>query len=92
MNASARNAFVNVSSYVPDILQKQYAAAASCGKQLYTDRVNMERTKDKFTYKGDVAIVIGGTLRLSFCVARRLCQDGAKVVLVSSTQEKGDSP
>lgn len=90
MNASARNAFVNVSSYVPDILQKQYAAAASCGKQLYTDRVNMERTKDKFTYKGDAAIVTGGTSGLGFCVARRLCQGGAKVVLASSTQEKGD--
>lgn len=40
--------------------------------------------------KGKVAIVTGGTSGLGFCVARRLCQGGAKVVLASSTREKGD--
>lgn len=39
---------------------------------------------------GKVAIVTGGTSGLGFYVAQRLCQGGSKVVLASSTQEKGD--
>lgn len=39
--------------------------------------------------KGKVAIVTGGTSGLGFCVARRLCQGGAKVVIAGSSEEKG---
>ncbi len=39
--------------------------------------------------KGKVAIVTGGTSGLGFCVAQRLCQGGAKVVISGSTEEKG---
>lgn len=39
---------------------------------------------------GKVAIVTGSTSGLGFYVAQRLCQGGSKVVLASSTQEKGD--
>lgn len=41
--------------------------------------------------KGKVAIVTGGTSGLGFCIAQRLCQGGAKVVIAGSTQEKGDT-
>ena len=36
---------------------------------------------------GQVAIVTGGTSGLGFCVARRLCQGGAKVVLASGMKK-----
>lgn len=39
--------------------------------------------------KGKVAIVAGSTSGLGFCVAQRLCQGGAKVVISGSTEEKG---
>ena len=40
--------------------------------------------------KGKVAIVTGGTSGLGFCVAQRLCQGGAKVVISGSNPEKGE--
>lgn len=39
--------------------------------------------------KGKVAIVTGGTSGLGFCVAQRLCQGGAKVVIAGTTEAKG---
>lgn len=41
--------------------------------------------------KGKVAIVTGGTSGLGFCVAQRLCQGGAKVVIAGSTEAKGEA-
>lgn len=41
--------------------------------------------------KGKVAIVTGGTSGLGFCVAQRLCQGGAKVVIAGTTEAKGES-
>lgn len=45
--------------------------------------------EDMLYVKGKVAIVTGGTSGLGFCVARRLCQGGAKVVIAGSSEEKG---
>lgn len=45
--------------------------------------------EDMLYVKGKTAIVTGGTSGLGFCVARRLCQGGAKVVISGSTEEKG---
>ena len=53
-------------------------------------QANTAALEEMIFVKGKVAIVTGGTSGLGFCVARRLCQGGAKVVLASSTQEKGD--
>ena len=53
-------------------------------------QANTAALEEMIFAKGKVAIVTGGTSGLGFCVARRLCQGGAKVVLASSTQEKGD--
>lgn len=47
--------------------------------------------EDMLYVKGKTAIVTGGTSGLGFCVAQRLCQGGAKVVIAGSTQEKGDT-
>lgn len=41
--------------------------------------------------KGKVAIVTGGTSGLGFCVAQRLCQGGAKVVIAGTTEVKGEA-
>lgn len=46
--------------------------------------------EDMFFVKGKVAIVTGGTSGLGFCIAQRLCQGGAKVVIAGSTEEKGE--
>lgn len=40
--------------------------------------------------KEKVAIVTGGTSGLGFCVAQRLCQGSAKVVIAGSSSEKGE--
>ena len=53
-------------------------------------QANTAALEEMIFVKGKVAIVTGGTSGLGFCVARRLCQGGAKVVLASSTREKGD--
>ena len=53
-------------------------------------QANTAALEEMIFVKGKVAIVTGGTSGLGFCVARRLCQGGAKVVIASSTQEKGD--
>ena len=53
-------------------------------------QANTAALEEMIFVKGKVAVVTGGTSGLGFCVARRLCQGGAKVVLASSTQEKGD--
>ncbi len=45
--------------------------------------------EDMLLVKGKVAIVTGGTSGLGFCVTRRLCQGGAKVVIAGSSEEKG---
>ena len=42
-----------------------------------------------FYVKGKVAIVTGGTSGLGFCVAQRLLQGGASVVISGSTEAKG---
>lgn len=52
-------------------------------------QANTSSLEDMLFVKGKVAIVTGGTSGLGFCVARRLCQGGAKVVIASSTEEKG---
>lgn len=46
--------------------------------------------EDMLYVKGKVAIVTGGTSGLGFCVAQRLCQGGAKVVISGSNPEKGE--
>ena len=53
-------------------------------------QANTAALEEMLFVKDKVAIVTGGTSGLGFCVARRLCQGGAKVVIASSTQEKGD--
>lgn len=45
--------------------------------------------EDIFYVKGKVAIVTGGTSGLGFCVAQRLLQGGASVVISGSTDAKG---
>lgn len=45
--------------------------------------------EDMLFVKGKAAIVTGGTSGLGFCVAQRLCQGGAKVVISGSTEAKG---
>lgn len=55
-------------------------------KSYITDTRSLE---DMLYVKGKVAIVTGGTSGLGFCVAQRLCQGGAKVVIAGSTDEKG---
>lgn len=45
--------------------------------------------EEMLSVKGQVAIVTGGTSGLGFCVAQRLCQGGAKVVIAGSSEEKG---
>lgn len=52
---------------------------------------NTAPLEDMLYVKGKVAIVTGGTSGLGFCVAQRLCQGGAKVVISGSTEEKGQS-
>lgn len=44
-------------------------------------QANTAALEEMIFVKGKVAIVTGGTSGLGFCVARRLCQGGAKVVL-----------
>lgn len=53
-------------------------------------QANTAALEEMLFVKGKTAIVTGGTSGLGFCVARRLCQGGAKVVIASSTQEKGE--
>ena len=53
-----------------------------------TDTAPLE---DIFYVKGKVAIVTGGTSGLGFCVAQRLLQGGASVVISGSTEAKGTS-
>lgn len=45
--------------------------------------------EDMLSVKNKAAIVTGGTSGLGFCVAQRLCQGGAKVVVSGSNEEKG---
>lgn len=45
--------------------------------------------EDMLSVKNKVAIVTGGNSGLGFCVAQRLCQGGAKVVVSGSNEEKG---
>lgn len=53
-----------------------------------TDTAPLE---DIFYVKGKVAIVTGGTSGLGFCVAQRLLQGGASVVISGSTEAKGSA-
>jgi NAD(P)-dependent dehydrogenase (short-subunit alcohol dehydrogenase family) len=46
--------------------------------------------EEMLTVKNKVAIVTGGNSGLGFCIAQRLCQGGAKVVVSGSNEEKGD--
>ena len=60
----------------PDAIMKSYI----------TDTASLE---DMLYVRGQVAIVTGGTSGLGFCVAQRLLQGGAKVVISGSTDKKG---
>ena len=60
----------------PDAIMKSYI----------TETTPLE---DMLYVKGKVAIVTGGTSGLGFCVAQRLLQGGAKVVISGSTEKKG---
>ena len=51
---------------------------------------NTASLEEMLSVKGKTAIVTGGTSGLGFCVARRLCQGGAKVVIAGSSEEKGE--
>lgn len=51
---------------------------------------NTASLEEMLSVKGKTAIVTGGTSGLGFCVARRLCQGGAKVVIAGSGEEKGE--
>ena len=51
---------------------------------------NTPSLEEMLYVKGKVAIVTGGTSGLGFCVAQRLCQGGAKVVISGSNPEKGE--
>lgn len=62
------------------------AAGAAIMRSYITDTAPLE---EMLYVKGKVAIVTGGTSGLGFCVAQRLCQGGAKVVISGSTEEKG---
>lgn len=62
------------------------AMGAAIMRGYITDTDSLE---DMLFVKGKVAIVTGGTSGLGFCVAQRLCQGGAKVVISGSTEEKG---
>lgn len=57
-------------------IMRGYMATASLEEALYV--------------KGKVAVVTGGTSGLGFCVARRLLQGGAKVVITGTSPEKGE--
>lgn len=56
-------------------------------KSYITDTLPLE---DMFYVQDKVAVVTGGTSGLGFCIAQRLCQGGAKVVIAGSTAEKGE--
>ncbi|MCU6697405.1 SDR family NAD(P)-dependent oxidoreductase [Laedolimicola ammoniilytica] len=51
---------------------------------------NTASLEEMLSVKGKTAIVTGGTSGLGFCVARRLCQGGAKVVIAGSGEGKGE--
>ncbi len=51
---------------------------------------NTASLEEMLSVKGKTAIVTGGTSGLGFCVARRLCQGGAKVVIAGSSEGKGE--
>ena len=53
------------------------------------DYMKTESLEDALYVKGKVAIVTGGNSGLGFCVARRLLQGGAKVVITGRDEEKG---
>lgn len=46
--------------------------------------------EDMLFVKGKTAIVTGGSSGLGFCVAQRLLQGGANVVISSSNLERGE--
>ena len=63
---------------------------AAFGKQIMRSYLTDTLPLEEMLYvKGKTAIVTGGTSGLGFCVAQRLCQGGAKVVIAGSTEEKG---
>lgn len=64
------------------------AIAAGVMRSYITDTLPLE---EMLYVKGKVAIVTGGTSGLGFCVAQRLCQGGAKVVIAGSTDAKGEA-
>lgn len=62
------------------------AAGKAIMNSYITDTLPLE---EMLYVKGKVAIVTGGTSGLGFCVAQRLCQGGAKVVIAGTSEEKG---
>ena len=46
--------------------------------------------EEMLSVKGKVAIVTGSNSGLGFCIAQRLCQGGAKVVITGSDSDKGE--
>ena len=62
------------------------AMAASLMRGYITGTPSLE---EMLYVKDKVAIVTGGTSGLGFCTAQRLLQGGAKVVIASSSEEKG---
>ena len=52
---------------------------------------NAAPLEEMLSVKNKTAIVTGGTSGLGFCVAQRLCQGGAKVVIAGSSEEKGQT-
>lgn len=51
---------------------------------------NVTPLEEMFYVKGKVAIVTGGTSGLGFCIAQRLCQGGANVVITGSSDAKAE--
>lgn len=72
-------------------MDKQFDPAAVANQIMQGYLYATSPLEDMLYVKGKVAIVTGGTSGLGFCVAQRLCQGGAKVVISGSNPEKGEN-
>ena len=59
------------------------------GESTMRSYMNTASLEDSLYVRGKVAVVTGGASGLGFCVARRLLQGGAKVVITGHSEEKG---